>query len=462
MIQVADTLKPKNNGTFPVAEASDIVMKDGTRVEDKLSKLNSVIVTDDGTIEEGVEPVIIIDESDGAESASNSIEGAVDRYMDKITNTGELDVFSTMITGKYIAYQSGKETELSSLSCSDFVPIIPGSIVSMYYPSNYAGDLRGLAFYDADKTFVSGYKYVPVETSDKTVYFNIPRNVYYIRATYVANIAFHQSVISSIGIVNERLNELEGLSTSANPLRQIIKDGGMCRIFRKWGFIGDSLSSGEHEYKKEDGTTGFVDMYEYSFGQQVGRICNATAINFSKGGATAKSILANYSKELFETEENMCQVYVIYLGTNDFGSNSTIEAGTIDDIDTEDYNNNAETFYGYYGKIIQRIREVQPKAKIFCMSTPCYTSTVSETEGTCHKAVRTICDLFGCYFLDIYNYGEKQTSAWMAKYATGWHLNAMGYLKYAWMITTYIDYIIRNNPTDFKEIAFIGTDYHYA
>lgn len=35
------------------------------------------------------------------------------------------------------------------------------------------------------------------------------------------------------------------------------------------------------------------------------------------------------------------------------------------DIDTSDYNNNAETFAGYYGGIIQRIKSVQPKAVIF-------------------------------------------------------------------------------------------------
>jgi hypothetical protein len=41
------------------------------------------------------------------------------------------------------------------------------------------------------------------------------------------------------------------------PLSNIIRDGGMMNIFRSIGCIGNSLSSGEFEYIKEDGEKGF-------------------------------------------------------------------------------------------------------------------------------------------------------------------------------------------------------------
>ena len=44
----------------------------------------------------------------------------------------------------------------------------------------------------------------------------------------------------------------------------------------------------------------------------------------------------------------------------------------------------------------------------------------------------------------------------------GGHLNAMGYEYTARMFMTYIDWIIRNNYEDFKEVAFIGTKLHYT
>ena len=463
MINVADTLKPKNNGKFPVAEAVDIQMADGSRVEEKITTLSeTVTVVKDDTVEIPEGAVLVINENGSQET--NSIDEAVERYLNRVAGSYTIDL-GTLTSSKYIIYTTGAIGNFNeSLSTTDFIEVIPGALISFKYGFIHTPDLRGLAFYDQDKLFVGGYQYHTIETSDKISYVPVPAGARYARFTVFSDtvnnkMTFYLNTIASIIEMNERLKVFEGL-VKDNPLKSIIKDGGFCRIFRKWGFIGDSLSSGEHEYKKADGTTGFIDLYEHSFGQQVGRICNATAINFSCGGATTKTILNNYQTELFETEENICDVYVIYLGTNDFGSNSTIEAGTIDDVDTTDYNNNAETFYGMYAKIVQKILEVQPKAKIFTMTLPKYAAN-DNGKAVCNKAIKDVAGLFGCYVLDINTYGEVQNSAWMAKYATGWHLNSMGYLKYAWMITTYIDWIIRNNPTDFKEVAFIGTDYTY-
>ena len=50
------------------------------------------------------------------------------------------------------------------------------------------------------------------------------------------------------------------------PLDRIVTDGGFCGIFRTIGCIGDSLSSGEFESKNADGSTGYHDFYDYSWG----------------------------------------------------------------------------------------------------------------------------------------------------------------------------------------------------
>ena len=41
------------------------------------------------------------------------------------------------------------------------------------------------------------------------------------------------------------------------------------------------------------------------------------------------------------------------------------------------------------------------------------------------------------------------------------HRTATGYRLTALMVESYIDYIIRNNPEDFKQVSFIGTPYYY-
>ena len=59
-------------------------------------------------------------------------------------------------------------------------------------------------------------------------------------------------------------NPMPNVSTEENPLQTINNTPGLCAIFRTWGFIGDSLCSGEMESRDENGKLGHHDMYEYS------------------------------------------------------------------------------------------------------------------------------------------------------------------------------------------------------
>ena len=63
------------------------------------------------------------------------------------------------------------------------------------------------------------------------------------------------------------------------------------------------------------------------------------------------------------------------------------------------------------------------------------------------------------YLIDIYTYAPSFTGAWNDRYRLGYHHNAAGYQWEAWMYMTYIDWIVRNNFEDFKQVAFIGTEH---
>ena len=133
--------------------------------------------------------------------------------------------------------------------------------------------------------------------------------------------------------------------------------------------------------------------------------------------------------------------------------------GTVADIDTEDYNNNADTFCGRYGKIIQKIQEIQPKAKIF-VCTP--HRTQMETSGI-NTAIRSMPTVFqNVYLIDINTYFDKAYNGGIInQMLRAGHFNAVGYHEMATIIASYIDWIIRTNPAEFREIEFIGTDYSY-
>ena len=50
------------------------------------------------------------------------------------------------------------------------------------------------------------------------------------------------------------IREFMSVGPDEKPLDRIVTDGGFCSIFRTIACIGDSLSSGEMESTREDGT----------------------------------------------------------------------------------------------------------------------------------------------------------------------------------------------------------------
>ena len=81
------------------------------------------------------------------------------------------------------------------------------------------------------------------------------------------------------------------------PLDRIVSDGGFTAIFRTICCVGDSLSSGEFESLNADGSHGYHDMYEYSWGQYLARMCGSRVYNFSRGGMSAKWYCETFADE---------------------------------------------------------------------------------------------------------------------------------------------------------------------
>ena len=261
--------------------------------------------------------------------------------------------------------------------------------------------------------------------------------------------------------------EYMGVAENEKPLDRIVTDGGFCAIFRTIACIGDSLSSGELESVASDGTKRYHDFYDYSWGQFIGRSCGSKVYNFSQGGMTAKTYMEVFadSKGFWGTDK-LAQAYIIALGVNDVTRhiNGEIELGQLSDIDLSDYRNNAKTFIGYYAQIIQRVKEIQPRAKIFLMSPP-QDGNPENKRTQMYKIVRDLLQglttIFkNTYLLDMFEYAPKQTKAFMETYHLG-HMTPTGYVLAARMIESYIDYIIRKNPKEFRQVGFIGTDLYY-
>ncbi|MCQ2399102.1 MAG: SGNH/GDSL hydrolase family protein [Clostridia bacterium] len=253
------------------------------------------------------------------------------------------------------------------------------------------------------------------------------------------------------------------------PLDRIVDDGGFTKIFKRIGVIGDSLSSGEFE-AMEDGVKTYHDnIEEYSWGKIIMRSCGRSGYVFSRGGMTCKEYCDSFADTIGAWEQaKACDAYIIALGVNDTNQIDikNIEIGSTDDVDLSDYKNNKKTFTGYYAEIIQRYKIIQPRAKFFLITMPIdkiYAHDYADGSPLAvSQKIREIAGLFdNTYIIDLEKYGPKHTEEYRNAFYMGGHLNPMGYVVTAKLVSSYIDYIVRHNVDDFKEVGFIGTDLHY-
>ena len=254
------------------------------------------------------------------------------------------------------------------------------------------------------------------------------------------------------------------------PLSEIIRDGGMMSIFRNLGCIGDSLASGEFEYDI-NGEKGYWDCYEYSWGKQIERITGIDVTNYSHGGLTAYHMYleadtqtsSNININNLFNAQSLKQGYIIALGVNDMRGKDNMKVlygGNVGNVETDicltDYRKNAQTFVGCYAKLIQRIQSMQPDTKFFLMTMP--DEGLGDEESFSETIHQIAGKLNNCYVIDLYHYAPKYDKDYREKYFAG-HMNAMGYLLTAHYVMSYIDWIIRHNPIDFKYVQFIGSPY---
>jgi len=246
------------------------------------------------------------------------------------------------------------------------------------------------------------------------------------------------------------------------PLENPVNGYSNTAIFRKIAIIGDSLSSGEFETCDENGNKNFYDMFEYSWGQYIARKNGLTAYNFSRGGMTAKEYMESFAEANgFWDKDKACQAYVIALGWNDiYGLD--MEIGGIQDIDEADSSKNRQTFIGYYAAIVDRYKKICPDAKFFFVTLPKSEDKNQEKVLESVEKLHELSKYFdNSYVIDLYNYAPVENEEFKKNFYLHGHMNPMGYILTARMIDSYIDYIIRKSPNDFKNVPFIGTGIKY-
>ena len=404
----------------------------------------------------------------------NSISETVKKCVSRIENLERegKEMSIDFIDDYYISYLHGNtvkypETSGAKYYASDFVDCTYITQITM---KQYYSDQAGYAFYDKNKNFISGNGYDTTNHED-FITISVPTNATYFRVskrkqyddTYgkfavYATMNFYE--------IKQKIREMGKGNSTDGVLKEEFDPNGMISVFDTVGCIGDSLASGEVYYKKSDGTYAGIDMYDISWGQCLAKMTGNTYYNFSRGGLRADTWLTDSKgKALAFDGHHLCKAYIIGLAQNDANkiSRESLDpatyCGTLKDINLTDYNQNADTFYGNYGKIIQLIKEAQPKAKIFVI-----TDVLEYVENYGLNAViRDMPNLFtNVYLMDLYKYRDKYVSdSWMVAQKRSGHYNAVAYRKMASYIGGFINQIMVDNPSEFREIEFIGTNYSF-
>jgi hypothetical protein len=159
--------------------------------------------------------------------------------------------------------------------------------------------------------------------------------------------------------------------------------------FIRLGVVGDSYASGEIVLPPD---YNFIDYYNLSWGQCIARRNGITCTNYSGGGLTTRTWLTSKKGQTLLTSSAPDNLYLLALGINDANKLGLDYLGSIEDIKS-DYNQNADTFYGNYGKIISIIMAKSSTAKIVMLDLA--NDNNSSLYNTYNTAIKEIAKHFG-------------------------------------------------------------------
>ena len=269
-----------------------------------------------------------------------------------------------------------------------------------------------------------------------------------------------QEIAQEQKFVNSLLKYAEEQKTDYDSrLKELENIQNGYETFLTVGCIGDSLASGEC-YSNETETPVGHDLYKYSWGQYMARMSGNTYYNFSCGGLSTRTWLtSSYRKQIVDGNHD-CMAYIIGLGANDALADSRhVEVGSASDIDLTNYNNNADSYYGNYGRIIQILHEYNPKTKIFLLTMP----TAGESYQPYNEAIRKLADMFNnCYCIDLHKNAfdlYNSPDSIIRSCLRNGHYNAYAYSIMAKIIGNEISKFMANNKSEFLDIEFIDSEY---
>lgn len=262
-------------------------------------------------------------------------------------------------------------------------------------------------------------------------------------------------------LLDGRVTALE--ESVAESSKHIVPNYANFSTFGRFATVGDSLSVGT--YRQADGTD--INDDSKSWGAHIAKNCHNERLSLGFGGATTTLWIDGVSwtdngLEKALLSENECGAYIIALGYNDCNTASTsggVTLGTMDDIDTEDPDNNAVSYYGNMDKILRKLHGAFPDAKLFVLNNPYYNTDLAESYNTALAEVTARLAGENVYLIDLYGRYNEIYAA-LAEDREGNHYHPQIYQYMGMLIATAISDYMQEHFTEFKYAVdgLTGTD----
>ena len=215
-----------------------------------------------------------------------------------------------------------------------------------------------------------------------------------VNAKYMRVVALDTDYQSLTMFIENAKNEIKLNALPINEIKEEVVDKIVATVgmFDNVGALGDSFTSGA--VLKEDGET-WVGMRNQSYVATMCKRAGTNWTNYGVGGTSTRTYInQGYLQAVLNDDpQNM---YFICFGLNDVSKIGPSYLGTISDINDNDYTQNADTFYGNYGRIIQSLEEHAPKSKLTLIIFPKRGSQYTDFI----EAIKNIANHFSIPYID--------------------------------------------------------------
>ena len=417
------------------------------------SRMDTFTSLQNGSTTGDAELIDIRVKADGmsATSAGNAVREQVNELKGDLSDLYDIVKINniTYENGYYIEKSNGTKIQHNNgFTVSDYVEVKPNTKYILYTHLN--SDIIAICGYN----YVNGAYYfntfakslsdaTKVYTNNEKYVFTTPNEITHIRfSIFNAGVEYTQFIneyvalyeVISLQHLEERVESLEEKINAPYKLEPfVLFDNVLC--------IGDSLTEGYYYYKDVNGT----DSYFYTksnYTEFLRKINNID--NVDNGGHSGTNTLDWYNAYVENYNYTNYDGIIIFFGTNG-GFTDTIEQDTA----SGNYETYSETNTGYYCKLIEKIRSVNPYVHIILIKP--------YVVGGGDKAVtNSVIDKIAIKYnvdkvIDTNSEDFANTENTLYHYNNNVHLTKIGYYKLARFISKNINEYLFDKPRNLEK-----------